>query len=162
MLDENESNHTALIKISIILHWRTTIITKDLWIAKKRRAYFLVYIYPCGETVSAAEEKGIFTWHFEKFDSRLLNFEQCFACACVFFFDTTINTSCLPHIISFTISFSISNETGTILIKKLMAFGTLETGRMPFEVGCHPQNVLVMNLRPASNAQTQPPFLCNE
>ena len=59
----------------------------------------------------------------------------------------------LPYIVLFTVSFSISDKAGTIFIKEHLAFGALETGSMPFEVRCYPQDVLIMNLPTTANTK---------
>ena len=59
----------------------------------------------------------------------------------------------LPDIVLFAEGLSVSYEAGTIFIKEHLAFGALETGSMPFEVRCYPQDVLIMNLPTTANTK---------
>lgn len=73
---------------------------------------------------------------------------------------STQDTKNLPHIVSLAIGFAIPNETRAALVEKLPAFLALETGRMPLEIGSDAQNVLVVVLGAAANAQRKTLFFC--
>ena len=50
-------------------------------------------------------------------------------------------------------AFTISHKTSALFIQELVALRALETSRMPFQIGSHSQDVLVMNLTSATHAR---------
>lgn len=66
-----------------------------------------------------------------------------------------------PNIVSLAVRFSVFNKAGTVFVQELVALRALKARRVPFEVRGYPQNVLVVDLRPAPHAHTQSSFLCN-
>ena len=59
----------------------------------------------------------------------------------------------LPGIVLLAEGLSVSDKAGTILVEEHLALGALEAGRVPLQVGCNPQDVLVVDLTPAPHAQ---------
>lgn len=64
----------------------------------------------------------------------------------------------LPHVILLAVGFAVPHKTRASLVEELLAGGTLEARRVPFEVRGHPQDPLVMNPTPASDALRTPSF----
>ena len=60
----------------------------------------------------------------------------------------------IPDVISSTECLAIADETGAIFIEEDSALDALETGGVPFEIRCYTEDVLILNGRSASDAQT--------
>ena len=65
----------------------------------------------------------------------------------------------LPDVVPFTVSLSVPDEARAGLVQVLTALGTFETGGVPLQVRGDPQDVLVVDLVPAANAQRHQPLL---
>lgn len=66
-----------------------------------------------------------------------------------------------PNIVSLAVRFSVFNKAGTVFVQELMALGALKACSVPLEVRSYPQDVLVVDLRPAPHAHAQSSFLWN-
>lgn len=69
--------------------------------------------------------------------------------------------NCLPNVITLAIGLSISHKTRTSFIQISVAVGAFEAACMPFEVGCNAEDVLILNLRAATDTHGYSTLLCN-
>ena len=58
-----------------------------------------------------------------------------------------------PDVILLAEGLSVSDKAGTVLVEEHLALGALQAGRVPLQVGGHPQDVLVVYLAPAPHAE---------
>ena len=56
-----------------------------------------------------------------------------------------------PNIITLAVSFAFAYEASTSFIQIRVTVSTFETASVPFEIGCNSEDVLVVDLRAASN-----------
>ena len=62
----------------------------------------------------------------------------------------------LLEIVSLAVGFALAYEAGTALVEVLVTVGALQTGGVPLQVRVDAQNVLVVDLAAAANAQRDP------
>lgn len=63
-----------------------------------------------------------------------------------------------PEVVPFAVGFAVPYEARTRLVKVRTAVGTLEACSMPLQVGCYPQDVLVLYAPTAAYAQRGSPL----
>lgn len=61
--------------------------------------------------------------------------------------------SLIPDVISAAEGLAVADEAGAVLVQEDPALDALEAGGVPLEVRRHPENVLVLDGRPAADAQ---------
>lgn len=66
----------------------------------------------------------------------------------------------LPHVIPLAVGFAVAHEARAALVEELPALLALEARRMPLEIGRHAQNVLVVVLGAAADAQREALLFC--
>jgi hypothetical protein len=60
----------------------------------------------------------------------------------------------VPNVVILAEDFAVSDEASAVLVEELLALAALEAGSVPLEVGGHPEDVLIVDLASAANAQT--------
>lgn len=65
----------------------------------------------------------------------------------------------LPDVVPFTVRLPVPDEARAGLVQVLAALGTFQTGSVPLQVGGHPQDILVVDLVPATHAKRHQPLL---
>ena len=63
------------------------------------------------------------------------------------------NAVVLPDVVLLAEGLSVSDKAGTVFVEKHLTLGALEAGRVPLQVGGHPQDVLVVDLPTAAHAK---------
>ena len=74
--------------------------------------------------------------------------------ACIISFTNVLTKRVsLPDVVLLAEGLSVSDKAGTVFVEKHLTLGALEAGRVPLQVGGHPQDVLVVDLPTAAHAK---------
>ena len=60
----------------------------------------------------------------------------------------------LPEVVVLAEDLAVPDEAGAVLVEELLALAALQAGCVPLQVGGHSEDVLVVNLRAATHAQS--------
>ena len=58
-----------------------------------------------------------------------------------------------PDVVLLAVGLAVPDKAGAVLVEEHLALTALETGRVPLQVGCHTEDVLVVDLGVASHTQ---------